>query len=85
MHGLYQAAGRILLILGTLSVFSGVIAFFPVFSYKLWSIGWSVWIACPIWNGALVGKYFITFTVERIKDKGKGKQCNMSLLNFLTI
>lgn len=53
MHGLYQAAGRILLILGTLSVFSGVIAFFPVFSYKPWSIGWSVWIACPIWNGAL--------------------------------
>ncbi|XP_014390794.1 PREDICTED: transmembrane protein 212 [Myotis brandtii] len=53
MQGLYQAAGRILMTLGALSVFSGVIAFFPVFSYKLWFTGWSVWIACPIWNGAL--------------------------------
>ncbi|KAM7133693.1 LOW QUALITY PROTEIN: transmembrane protein 212 [Molossus nigricans] len=53
MQGLYQAAGRILITLGALSVFSGVIAFFPVFSYKLWFTGWSVWIARPIWNGAL--------------------------------
>ncbi|XP_006188167.3 transmembrane protein 212 [Camelus ferus] len=53
MQGLYQAAGRILVTLGALSVVSGVIAFFPVFSYKPWFTGWSVWIACPIWNGAL--------------------------------
>ncbi|XP_042854917.1 transmembrane protein 212 isoform X1 [Panthera tigris] len=53
MQSLSQAAGRILISLGTLSVFSGVIAFFPVFSYKLWFTGWNVWIACPIWNGAL--------------------------------
>ncbi|XP_019590669.2 transmembrane protein 212 isoform X1 [Rhinolophus sinicus] len=53
MQGLYQAAGWILITLGALSVFSGVVAFFPVFSYKLWFTGWSVWIACPIWNGAL--------------------------------
>ncbi|XP_035873589.1 transmembrane protein 212 isoform X3 [Phyllostomus discolor] len=53
MWGLYQAAGWILTISGVLSVFSGVIAFFPVFSYKLCFTGWSVWIACPIWNGAL--------------------------------
>ncbi|KAM9087982.1 transmembrane protein 212 isoform X2 [Balaenoptera ricei] len=53
MQGLYKTAGRILITLGALSVFSGVIAFFPVFSYKLWFTGWSVWIACPIWNGAL--------------------------------
>ncbi|KAM5276671.1 transmembrane protein 212 isoform 1-T1 [Hipposideros larvatus] len=53
MQGLYQAAGWVLITLGALSVFSGVIAFFPVFSYKLWFTGWSVWIACPIWNGAL--------------------------------
>uniref|UniRef100_A0A8C9IEF0 Transmembrane protein 212 n=1 Tax=Piliocolobus tephrosceles TaxID=591936 RepID=A0A8C9IEF0_9PRIM len=51
--GLYQAAGWILVTLGSLSVCSGVIAFFPVFSYKPWFTGWSVWIACPIWNGAL--------------------------------
>ncbi|XP_054985659.1 transmembrane protein 212 [Sorex araneus] len=53
MQDLYQAAGRILLTLGILSVFSGVIAFFPVFSNKFWFIGWSVRIACPVWNGAL--------------------------------
>ncbi|XP_032197222.1 transmembrane protein 212 isoform X4 [Mustela erminea] len=53
MQSLHQAAGRILISLGALSVVSGVIAFFPVFSYKLWFTGWSVWIACPIWNGAL--------------------------------
>uniref|UniRef100_A0A2K6ANZ0 Transmembrane protein 212 n=1 Tax=Macaca nemestrina TaxID=9545 RepID=A0A2K6ANZ0_MACNE len=53
MKGLYQAAGRILVTLGSLSVCSGVIAFFPVFSYKPWFTGWSVRIACPIWNGAL--------------------------------
>ncbi|PNI77830.1 TMEM212 isoform 1, partial [Pan troglodytes] len=47
------AAGRILVTLGILSVCSGVIAFFPVFSYKPWFTGWSVRIACPIWNGAL--------------------------------
>ncbi|XP_006535494.1 transmembrane protein 212 isoform X1 [Mus musculus] len=53
MKGLYQAAGRTLVTLGGLSIFSGAIAFFPVFSCKLWYTGWSVWIACPIWNGAL--------------------------------
>uniref|UniRef100_A0A2K6PM96 Transmembrane protein 212 n=1 Tax=Rhinopithecus roxellana TaxID=61622 RepID=A0A2K6PM96_RHIRO len=51
--GLYQAAGWILVTLRSLSVCSGVIAFFPVFSYKPWFTGWSVRIACPIWNGAL--------------------------------
>ncbi|XP_040477676.1 transmembrane protein 212 [Ursus maritimus] len=56
MQSLYQAAGRILISLGILSVFSGVIAFFPVFSCKIWFTGWSVWIACPIWNGALAVK-----------------------------
>lgn len=55
MKGLYQAAGRTLVTLGGLSIFSGAVAFFPVFSCKLWYTGWSVWIACPIWNGALVG------------------------------
>ncbi|XP_060026961.1 transmembrane protein 212 isoform X2 [Erinaceus europaeus] len=53
MQGLYQAAGWALLCLGVLSMVSGVMAFFPVFSYKLWFIGWNVWIACPLWNGAL--------------------------------
>uniref|UniRef100_A0A2K6MCH8 Transmembrane protein 212 n=1 Tax=Rhinopithecus bieti TaxID=61621 RepID=A0A2K6MCH8_RHIBE len=47
------AAGWILVTLRSLSVCSGVIAFFPVFSYKPWFTGWSVRIACPIWNGAL--------------------------------
>nr|XP_021501408.1 transmembrane protein 212 [Meriones unguiculatus] len=53
MQGLYQAAGWALVTLGGLSIFSGIIAFFPVFSCKFWYVGWSVWIACPIWNGAL--------------------------------
>ncbi|XP_075806924.1 transmembrane protein 212 isoform X1 [Microtus pennsylvanicus] len=53
MKGPYQAAGRTLLTLGSLSILSGVLAFFPVFSCNLRYAGWSVWIACPIWNGAL--------------------------------
>ncbi|KAG5216022.1 hypothetical protein R6Z07F_001621 [Ovis aries] len=53
MQHLYQSAGWVLITLGALSVFSGVIAFFPVFSCKFWFTGWSVWIACPIWNGVL--------------------------------
>ncbi|KAM5293453.1 transmembrane protein 212 [Ctenodactylus gundi] len=53
MKGLYQVAGQTLIVLGSLSVLSGVIAFFPVCSYKFWFTGWSVRIACPIWNGAL--------------------------------
>ena len=77
MQHLYQSAGWVLITLGALSVFSGVIAFFPVFSCKFWFTGWSVWIACPIWNGVLVGKYFninvFITCVERIKEKGRGK------------
>ncbi|KAM5165331.1 transmembrane protein 212 [Mantella aurantiaca] len=53
MTSCYQIAGGILIAFGLLSIFSGVIAFFPVFSYKPLFIGWSVRIACPIWNGAL--------------------------------
>ncbi|XP_023479297.1 transmembrane protein 212 [Equus caballus] len=53
IRSLYPAAGWILVPLGALSVFSGVIAFFPVFSYKLWFTGWSVWIAYLIRNAAL--------------------------------
>uniref|UniRef100_A0A8C5L6K3 Transmembrane protein 212 n=1 Tax=Jaculus jaculus TaxID=51337 RepID=A0A8C5L6K3_JACJA len=47
---LYQAAGWVPVSLGSLSVFSGIVAFFLVFSCKFWFTGWSVWIACPIWN-----------------------------------
>ncbi|XP_075056674.1 transmembrane protein 212 [Mixophyes fleayi] len=53
MKSLYQITGALLIAFGTLSVISGVMAFFPVFSYKPLFIGWSVRIACPIWNGAL--------------------------------
>ncbi|XP_014341998.1 transmembrane protein 212 [Latimeria chalumnae] len=45
--------GGSLIAFGLISVFSGILAFFPVFSYKPWFAGWSVKIACPIWNGAL--------------------------------
>uniref|UniRef100_A0A8C5QL66 Transmembrane protein 212 n=1 Tax=Leptobrachium leishanense TaxID=445787 RepID=A0A8C5QL66_9ANUR len=50
---LYQFAGGILIAFGLLSAVSGVVAFFPVFSYKPLFIGWNVRIACPIWNGVL--------------------------------
>ncbi|EHB12475.1 Transmembrane protein 212 [Heterocephalus glaber] len=65
MKVLYQTSGQILTTLGSLSIFSGVIAFFPVFSYKLWFTGWSVWIACPIWNGTLWEACF-TFVILSI-------------------
>ncbi|MEE6501421.1 hypothetical protein FKM82_004169 [Ascaphus truei] len=53
MKSLYQITGRILLAFGIISIISGVFAFFPVFNYKPLFIGWSVRVACPIWNGAL--------------------------------
>ncbi|XP_048362765.1 transmembrane protein 212 [Sphaerodactylus townsendi] len=49
----FAVAGRILIAFGILSLISGIIAFFPVFSYKPQFVGWSVRIASPIWNGAL--------------------------------
>ncbi|KAM9316531.1 transmembrane protein 212 [Gastrophryne carolinensis] len=53
MSNFYHITGGILTAFGLLSIISGVIAFFPVLSYKPLFIGWSVRIACPIWNGAL--------------------------------
>ncbi|XP_042315631.1 transmembrane protein 212 [Sceloporus undulatus] len=50
---LFLVTGRILISFGILSFISGIIAFFPVFSYKPWFVGWSVCIASPIWNGGL--------------------------------
>ncbi|KAJ7324299.1 hypothetical protein JRQ81_017319 [Phrynocephalus forsythii] len=50
---LFVITGRILISFGVLSLISGIIAFFPVFSYKPWFVGWSVRIASPIWSGAL--------------------------------
>ncbi|XP_074154295.1 transmembrane protein 212 isoform X2 [Sminthopsis crassicaudata] len=54
MRSPFQCASLVLIMFGTLSIFSGIFAFFPVFSYKTWFTGWSTRIACPIWNGALV-------------------------------
>ncbi|KAF7242649.1 hypothetical protein EYD10_11020 [Varanus komodoensis] len=55
MHpgNLFAITGKILISLGILSLISGIIAFFPVFSYKPWFVGWNVRIAAPIWSGAL--------------------------------
>ncbi|XP_013800634.2 transmembrane protein 212 [Apteryx mantelli] len=53
MKSLYEATGAILITFGIISVFSGICAFFPVFSYKPWFVGWSVCLASPIWSGAL--------------------------------
>uniref|UniRef100_F7B530 Transmembrane protein 212 n=1 Tax=Monodelphis domestica TaxID=13616 RepID=F7B530_MONDO len=54
MRSSLQYAGPVLILFGMLSISSGILAFFPVFSYKIWFTGWSARIACPIWNGALV-------------------------------
>lgn len=79
MQGLYQAAGQILITLGALSVLSGVIAFFPVFSYKPWFTGWSVWIACPIWDGALVGENLLLPILKKWrKEGGRGTRITCS-------
>ncbi|XP_072474568.1 transmembrane protein 212 isoform X1 [Notamacropus eugenii] len=61
MRGPFQYASWVLIIFGILSICSGIFAFFPVFSYKIWFTGWSVRIACPIWNGALVVTVGILF------------------------
>ncbi|XP_015216570.1 transmembrane protein 212 [Lepisosteus oculatus] len=53
MVDLYQFVGGGQLVFGILSFLSGVFAFFPVFSYKPWYVGWSIRIAAPIWTGIL--------------------------------
>ncbi|XP_063162860.1 transmembrane protein 212 [Candoia aspera] len=52
-RSLFLVTGRMLISFGALNLISGIIAFFPVFSYKPWFVGWSVRIASPIWSGAL--------------------------------
>uniref|UniRef100_A0A8D2Q5L0 Transmembrane protein 212 n=1 Tax=Varanus komodoensis TaxID=61221 RepID=A0A8D2Q5L0_VARKO len=66
MHpgNLFAITGKILISLGILSLISGIIAFFPVFSYKPWFVGWNVRIAAPIWSGALVGWFLLQFQWE---------------------
>ncbi|XP_067392667.1 transmembrane protein 212 [Emydura macquarii macquarii] len=65
---LYEGTGGTLITFGIISIFSGIFAFFPVFSYKPWFAGWSVRIACPIWNGtlAIIAGVFIL-----LADKGQ--------------
>ncbi|NXG29776.1 TM212 protein, partial [Dromaius novaehollandiae] len=53
MKSLYDVTGGMLITLGIISIFSGICAFFPVFSYKPWFVGWSVCLASPVWSGAL--------------------------------
>lgn len=53
---LFLVTGKMLISFGILSLISGTIAFFPVFSYKPGFVGWSVRIASPIWSGSLVGR-----------------------------
>ncbi|OCT80767.1 transmembrane protein 212 [Xenopus laevis] len=53
MASVYQIAAGCLIAFGLLSISSGILGFFPVFSNKPLFIGWSIRIACPIWNGAL--------------------------------
>uniref|UniRef100_A0A8B9D505 Transmembrane protein 212 n=1 Tax=Anser cygnoides TaxID=8845 RepID=A0A8B9D505_ANSCY len=53
VKSLYEATRGILITFGIISIFSGIFAFFPVFSYKSSFVGWSVCLASPIWKGAL--------------------------------
>lgn len=53
---LFLVTGKVLISFGVLSLISGIIAFFPVFSYKPGFVGWSVHLASPIWSGYLVGR-----------------------------
>ncbi|ETE60594.1 Transmembrane protein [Ophiophagus hannah] len=50
---LFIVTGKMLISFGILSLISGIIAFFPVFSYKPGFVGWSVRIASPIWSGSM--------------------------------
>ncbi|XP_066858634.1 LOW QUALITY PROTEIN: transmembrane protein 212 [Anser cygnoides] len=56
VKSLYEVTRGILTTFGIISIFSGIFAFFPVFSYKSSFVGWSVCLASPIWKGALVGR-----------------------------
>ncbi|XP_015270738.1 PREDICTED: transmembrane protein 212 [Gekko japonicus] len=62
----FAVTGGILVAFGTLSLISGIIAFFPVFSYKPQFVGWSVRIASPIWSGALAA---IAGTLVAVAEK----------------
>ncbi|XP_064194800.1 transmembrane protein 212-like isoform X1 [Anguilla rostrata] len=53
MVGLFRCVGRSQLAFGTISLMSGIFAFFPVVSYKPWYVGWSTKIAAPVWTGLL--------------------------------
>ncbi|XP_039194039.1 transmembrane protein 212 isoform X2 [Crotalus tigris] len=50
---LFLVTGKVLISFGILSLISGIIAFFPVFSYKPGFLGWSIRLASPIWSGYL--------------------------------
>ncbi|XP_066566499.1 transmembrane protein 212-like [Amia ocellicauda] len=53
MVDLYCGIGGSQLGFGIVSLFSGIFAFFPSFSYNPWYVGWSIKIAAPIWTGIL--------------------------------
>lgn len=72
MKSLYEVTGWVLISFGITSIFSGILAFFPAFSYKPWFVGWSVRIACPIWNGAVVGR------TKMLSEKKKLLRFNLS-------
>ncbi|KAF1489861.1 hypothetical protein FQV17_0007828, partial [Megadyptes antipodes antipodes] len=57
VKSLYEVTRGILITFGIISIFFQNFCFFPLFfSYKPWFVGWSVCLASPIWNRALVGR-----------------------------
>uniref|UniRef100_A0A452I0U8 Uncharacterized protein n=1 Tax=Gopherus agassizii TaxID=38772 RepID=A0A452I0U8_9SAUR len=76
---LYEGTGGTLITFGIISIFSGIFAFFPVFSYKPWFAGWSVRIACPIWNGTLA---VIAGVLILLADRGQTQRSLVSLCYY---
>ncbi|GCC33464.1 hypothetical protein chiPu_0011933 [Chiloscyllium punctatum] len=71
MKRLHLYIGSSLLFFGIISIFLGIITFFPVFTFKPWFAGWSGRIACPIWNGAvafIVGVLILLAERDRISQ-----------------
>ncbi|XP_040423247.1 transmembrane protein 212 [Cygnus olor] len=56
VKSLYEVTRGILITFGIISIFSGILAFLPVFSYKSLFVAWSVCLTSPMWKGALVGR-----------------------------
>ncbi|XP_072113006.1 transmembrane protein 212-like [Mobula birostris] len=87
MNSRFVHVGRSLIALGTTCIFLGIISFFPVFYYKPWFAGWSVQIACPIWNGALAFIVGVLVVLAERKESSRslpGATLTFALMTLVT-